>query len=159
MQVPDDEIPEELMRVLAPEDEKRLIGPGHVVGDLLEAPLWEVLLREPGHLRVRAHLPDAVRNPRGQLFGGFTGTYVDFMSIFTYWAGRTEERGTNRSWLATLNMRIDYFAPVVGPHFEMEGRTIRRGGSTGSIETRFFDPGSPGGDPLVFAHATLKEVR
>ncbi len=150
-------MPEQLLRVLRPDDPSRVIGRGHPVGDILEAYEWEVLERGLGHMRISAHLPDAVRNPRGQLFGGFTGTYVDFMSLFTFWAGREHERGEKRRWLATLNMRVDYFRPVMGPRFEMEGRVVHLRGGTGMVETRFFDPGeAPGGDPLVFGYTTLR---
>lgn len=152
-------IPEELIRILRPDDPRRLIGRGHPVGDILEAHGWEVLERSLGRLRVRAHLPRAVCNPRGHLFGGFTGTYVDFMALFTFWAGREEERARQRPWLATLNMRIDYFRPVVGPHFEMEGRIVHLRGSTGMVDTRFFEEGAgPEGSPLVFAYTTLKST-
>ncbi len=154
-------MPEQLLRVLRPDDARRVIGRGHPVGDILEAYEWEVLERELGHLRVAAHLPEAVRNPRGQLFGGFTGTYVDFMSLFTFWAGREHERSEKRRWLATLNMRVDYFRPVMGPRFEMEGRIVHLRGGTGMVETRFFEPGTSGmdgpeGDPLVFGYTTLR---
>lgn len=174
----DETIPQALMQVLRPTDPRRVIGRGHPVGDILEAHEWEVLERGLGRLRVAAHLPDAVRNPRGQLFGGFTGTYVDFMSLFTFWAGREHERGEKRRWLATLNMRVDYFRPVVGPRFEMEGRVVHLRGGTGMVETRFYtpsaastqgaDPGEaaagfdpdrgwgPEGTPLVFGYTTLK---
>ena len=66
-------------------------------------------------LKIRAHLPAHVRNPRGQLFGGFTPTYVDLVALFTVRAGepRIEER--LRTWLATTNLRVDYFEPIVGP--------------------------------------------
>jgi len=150
-------IPDELIRILKPQDPRRVIGRGHPVGDILEAYEWEVLERELGRLRVRAHLPRGVCNPRGQLFGGFTGTYVDFMALFTFWAGREEERARRRPWLATLNMRIDYFRPVVGPYFEMEGRVVHLRGSTGMVDARFYDDGAgPEGSPLVFAYTTLK---
>ena len=162
-------VPEELMRIFTPDDPRRVIGRGHPVGDILEAYKWEVLVRETGRLRVRAHLPEAVRNPRGQLFGGFTGTYVDFLALFTYWAGREEERARRRPWLATLNMRVDYFRPVTGPKFEMEGRVVHLRGSTGMVEARFYEAGpqsgpqsgsqsgpGPEGNPLVYAYTTLK---
>lgn len=153
----DDPMPEQLLRVLRPDEPNRVIGRGHPVGDILEAYDWEVLDRGLGRLHVSAHLPAAVRNPRGQLFGGFTGTYVDFMALFTFWAGREQERGEQRRWLATLNMRIDYFRPVTGPRFEMDGRIVHRRGGTGMVETRFFEPGeAPGGDPLVFGYTTLR---
>lgn len=169
-------MPEGLLNILRPDDERRVIGRGHPVGDILEAYEWEVLDRGLGRLRVSAHLPDAVRNPRGQLFGGFTGTYVDFMSLFTFWAGREHERGEKRRWLATLNMRVDYFKPVMGPRFEMEGRVVHLRGGTGMVEIRFYEEGAseasastpagegidasqgwgPEGAPLVYGYTTLK---
>jgi acyl-coenzyme A thioesterase PaaI-like protein len=155
----DDSMPAALRRVLRPDDPRRLIARGHPVGDVLEAYDWEVLHRGPGRLRVSAHLPAVVCNPRGQLFGGFTGTYVDFMSIFTFWAGREPEPGQRRPWLTTLNMRIDYFRPVTGPRFEMEGRVVQRSGKTGTIETRFHEAGAgDDAEPLVFGYATLRLV-
>jgi len=155
--VTDEAIPEQLLRVLRPEDPSRVIGRGHPVGDILEAYEWEVLERGLGHIRISAHLPKTVCNPRGQLFGGFTGTYVDFVSLFAFWAGREHERADKPRWLATLNMRIDYFRPVLGPRFEMEGRIVHLRGGTGMVETRFFEPGeAPQGDPLVFGYTTLR---
>lgn len=155
----EDSMPEALRRVLRPADPRRLIGRGHPVGDVLEAYEWELLDRSLGRLRVSAHLPAVVCNPRGQLFGGFTGTYVDFMSLFTFWAGREPEPGEKRSWLTTLNMRIDYFRPVSGPRFEMEGRIVQQSGKTGTVETRFYE--ADDGDesaPLVFGYTTLRIV-
>lgn len=136
-----------------PPEPGKLVGRGHGVGDFLEAWDWDVLERREGLLRVRARLPHQVRNPRGQLFGGFTPTYVDFVAIHTYWAGREPRPG--RPWLATLNMRVDYFAPVVTERFEIESRIVHRGGSTCWVETRFFDPE---GSLLAFAYTTLREV-
>ncbi len=62
-----------------------------------------------GVLRIEAHLPDHARNPRGQLFGGFTPTYVDLVAFFTVRAGTERVEARFRSWLATTNMRVDYF--------------------------------------------------
>lgn len=118
----------------------RLIGKGHPAGDFLEAHAWTLLEEKAGYLRIRAHLPAHVRNPRGQLFGGFTPTYVDLVALFTVRAGepRVEERF--RSWLATTNMRVDFFEPIVGPEFWIESSLIKRRGRTNFVETRFFDP-------------------
>ena len=88
-------------------------------------------------------------------FGGFTPTYVDLVALFTVraGAGRLEHRW--RSWLATMNMRIDYFEPIVGPQFVIESRLVKTRGRTNFVETRFFDPA----DTLaVFALTTLREV-
>jgi acyl-coenzyme A thioesterase PaaI-like protein len=129
----------------------KLVGRGHGVGDFLEAYAWDVLERREGLLRVLAHLPPQVRNPRGQLFGGFTPTYVDFVAIHTWWAGREPRPG--HPWLATLNMRVDYFAPIVTERFEIQGQVLHRSGSIAWIETHFLDPE---GNRLAFAYTTLK---
>jgi len=133
----------------------RLIGKGHPAGDFLEAYRWDVLDEQEGLLRVRAHVPPRVKNPRGQMFGGFTPTYVDLVSLF---AARAREGGGElrfRSWLATTNMRIDYFEPIFGPEFEMESRVVKRRGRTIFVQTRFTNPG---GELAVFAVTTLREV-
>jgi acyl-coenzyme A thioesterase PaaI-like protein len=134
----------------------RLVGRGHPAGDFLEAHEWRVVERAPGYLKVDAHLPDRARNPRGQLFGGFTPTYVDLISLFA--ARTTESSGSDAApqWLATTNMRVDYFDPVTGPRFFLESRVVRERGRTVMIETRFLDPGD--GKLLVFALTTLRRV-
>ena len=132
----------------------RLMGPGHTAGDFLEAPAWDVLEQSAGVLRLRAHLPDRVKNPAGQLFGGFTPTYVDLVAVFTVRSGEPPSEAF-RSWLATTSMRVDYFAPVVGPRFLIDSRLVTRHGRTALVETRFFDPD----DTLaVFAVTTLRDV-
>ena len=133
----------------------QLIGRGHPAGDFLEAYEWKVLDESAGFLRIRAHVPAHVRNPRGQLFGGFTPTYVNLLALFTVRAGESRLEQRFRTWLATTNMRVDYFEPIVGPQFVMEGRLIKKRGRTNFVETRFFDPE----DTLaVFALTTLREV-
>lgn len=125
-----------------------------MAGDFLQAYAWDVLEEGAGVLRVRAHLPDHVKNPRGQLFGGFTPTYVDLIALFTVRAGQLREGGW-RTWLATTNMRIDYFEPVVGPTFVVDSRLLKSRGRTRAVETRFFDPE----DTLaVFALTTIREM-
>ena len=75
-------------------DAGRLIGRGHPAGDFLQAHDWRVVEERIGFLRLDVHLPDHVRNPRGQLFGGFTPAYVDLVALFTVRAGT--ERGLAR---------------------------------------------------------------
>lgn len=133
----------------------RLIGKGHPAGDFLEAWRWTLLEERPGHLRLRAHLPEHVKNPRGQLFGGFTPTYVDLVALFTFRAGESREGGF-RSWLATTSMSVQYFEPIVGPEFEIESRLVKRRGRTSFVETRFL---VAGGELAVFATTTLREIR
>lgn len=81
----------------------RLVGRGHPAGDFLEAWDWNVHEETAGYLLIDAHLPAHVRNPRGQLFGGFTPTYVDLVALFTV-GGRTSSRPAScrtTSWPCT----------------------------------------------------------
>ena len=110
-----------------------------------------------GYLRLGVHLPDAVKNPRGQLFGGFTPTYVDLVALFTVRAGPERHArmaaGTS-GWLATTNMRVDYFEPVVGPTFVIESQREKQRGRTHVVLTRFLQD-----DELaVLALTTMREV-
>lgn len=120
----------------------RVMGHGHSAGDFLEAYNWEVLDESPGFLRISAPLPDRVLNPRGQLFGGFTGTYVDLVSLFTVRAGPGRvDPEVPRGFITTMNMRIDYYEPVLGPTFEIEGTMIHERGKTKVITVRMIDAG------------------
>jgi acyl-coenzyme A thioesterase PaaI-like protein len=133
----------------------QLIGKGHPAGDFLEAYAWKVEDEGPGFLRIEAHLPEHVRNPRGQLFGGFTPTYVDLVALFTVRSGEREVERRFRSWLATTNMRVDYFEPILGPKFLIESRLVKKRGRTIFVETRFLDME---GELAVFAVTTMREV-
>jgi acyl-coenzyme A thioesterase PaaI-like protein len=134
----------------------RLIGKGHPAGDFLEAYDWKVIEERGGLLRLRAHVPAHVKNPRGQLFGGFTPIYVDLVALFTIRTGEQRQLPGFRTWLATTNMRVDYFEPIVGPEFVIESRIVKKRGRTHFIETRCYDPE----DSLaVFALTTIREVK
>src|SRR5262245_21886046 len=76
----------------------------HSAGRFLEADLWTILAIEPGRLSVTCHLPEAVRNLGGFLFGGFTPTYVDYTAI---WTCMTAIDG-DLPFLTTVSMKIDY---------------------------------------------------
>ena len=131
----------------------RLIGKGHPAGDFLEAYDWDLLEERLGYLKVRAQLPDHVRNPRGQLFGGFTPTYVDMIALMTTKAGTPPEERYG-SWLATTNMNVDYFEPIVGPTFVVESELEKRRGRTCFVVTRFWQE-----DTLaVYAVTTMREM-
>jgi acyl-coenzyme A thioesterase PaaI-like protein len=133
----------------------RLIGPGHPAGDFLEAHEWAVVEERPGFLRLDVHLPERVKNPRGQLFGGFTPAYVDLVALFTVRAGMDRASWAAGGWLATTNMRVDYFEPVVGPRFQIASTLLKDRGRLKFVETRFLD----GADTLlVFAVTTMREV-
>ena len=132
----------------------RLVGRGHPAGDFLEAYDWKIAQQRKGFLRLDVHLPERVKNPRGQLFGGFTPTYVDFVALFTTRAGEDGSLPFT-SWLATTNMRIDYFEPVLGPRFVIESELIKERGRTLFVETRFLDAQD---ELLVFALTTMRRV-
>jgi acyl-coenzyme A thioesterase PaaI-like protein len=146
--------PTDIPRPWLPAPPGRLLGRGHPAGDFLEAYDWRVLDAAPGRYRIEAHLPTRVRNPRGQLFGGFTPTYVDFFALHVFHAARSE--GEPRRWLATANLRVDYFLPIHGPEFEMEGCVLHKSGRTGHVEVRFVDLE---GRLCALAQATLIEHR
>lgn len=132
----------------------RLIGRGHPAGDFLEAWAWDVRYEARGELRLDAHLPGHVRNPRGQLFGGFTPTYVDLVSLLTVRAGIEPGTREHGSWLATSSMHIDYFEPILGPRFVIESSLERARGRTRFVRTRFLQDGTL----AVHALTTMRAV-
>lgn len=138
----------------APSDDRPIfMKPGHNAGDLVESSKWKILTENPGLVEVDAHLPVHLLNPRDQLFGGFTGTYVDMISIYTVRTLFAEQ--SEFKWSATVNMRIDYFAPVLGPRFLLKGELIRDSRSTCLVATHFTDMD---GNKLVYAITTLKKT-
>lgn len=150
---PSTEVPSELVRAWHETPANRVMGQGHPVGDFLQAYEWNVLDRSPGYLKVEAHLPPQVRNPRGQLFGGFAGTYVDLISLLTFREGQPRDRPWH--WLATTSMHVQYFGPVTGPHFVLEARSIHRRGRVATVESRFLDSE---GSLLLLALTSMLEV-
>lgn len=132
----------------------RVIGRGHPAGDILEAHEWRVLESRVGHLLLDVHLPGHLKNPRGQLFGGFTPTYVDLVALFTTRAGRLRH-DPGKTWLATTSMRVDYFEPILGPRFQIASQIVKERGRTIFVETRFLDPA---GELAVFAVTSLRRV-
>ncbi|MDA1371785.1 MAG: PaaI family thioesterase [Proteobacteria bacterium] len=128
------------------------LKPGHNAGDLVESYKWKILREERGLVEVDVHLPDHLLNPRNQLFGGFTGTYVDIMSIYTTRTLFTDSEEFR--WAATVNMRIDYFAPVQGPRFLLKGEVINDGRTTCLIATHFT---AVDGTKLAYAITTMRK--
>jgi acyl-coenzyme A thioesterase PaaI-like protein len=125
---------------------------GHAAGEFVEASKWKVLREEKGFVELDVHLPKQLLNPFGQLFGGFTGTYIDMVSIYvvrTLYAGQP---GYTRS--STVNMRIDYLQPVLGPRFRLVGEAIKDGRSTCLTATKFLDNDH---NLLVYAITTLRQ--
>jgi acyl-coenzyme A thioesterase PaaI-like protein len=132
----------------------RLVGRGHAAGDFLEAYDWVVVERRAGYLRLDVNLPAHVRNPRGQLFGGFTPTYVDMVALFTVRRDTERPDGAPRHWLATTQMRLDYFEPITGPRFVIESELEKKRGRTNFVITRFFQDDSL----AVLAATTIREI-
>ena len=147
------EVPPAVRRAFAERPPGRLMGRGHPVGDFLEAHAWDLLEERRGFLRLRVHLPEQVKNPRGQLFGGFTPTYVDLIALLTCRAGESWEGP--RHWLATMSMHVDYVEPITDG-FRVESRLLRKRGRTSWVETRFLDEH---GALLANALTTLREAR
>lgn len=130
----------------------QVMGRGHPVGDFLEGHRWTIREERGGYFRIEVPLIDAVKNYRGQLFGGFAPTYIDLVALRTVSAGRSLDKP--HGWLVTINMRVDYFEPVVGPTFLIESEIKNRRGRTILVETRFVDHD---GTMLLFALTTLRE--
>jgi acyl-coenzyme A thioesterase PaaI-like protein len=147
------ETPPERFPWAAPEPGK-LVGRGHPAGDFLEAWNWDVLEEDVGFLRLAVHLPDQVKNPRGQLFGGFTPTYVDLVALYTVRAGPERLSAVRRHWLATTSMTVEYFEPIVGPTFEIESRREKQRGRLHFVLTRFVQ----NGEVAVHAATTMREL-
>ena len=142
----------EVMSESPPDSKPIFLTPGHNAGDLVESPKWKLLQETPGLVEVDAHLPDHLLNPRNQLFWGFHGTYVDMISLYTARTLFTEQN--QFKWSSTVNMRIDYFAPVLGPRFLLKGEVINDGRTTCLVATTFTDYE---GNKLVYAITTLKK--
>jgi acyl-coenzyme A thioesterase PaaI-like protein len=131
----------------------RIIGRGHPAGDFLQAYDWLILEERSGYLKLDAHLPEHLKNPRGQLFGGFTPAYVDLVALRTVAAARAP--GEPPMGLTTVSLRVDYFEPIVQDRFVLESEVIHRRKGTHLVEVRFRDDHA---NMLAFAVVTLRDV-
>ena len=78
-----------------------------------------------------------------------------FVDLMPFSAGQTVLSDTQSfKWSTTINMRIDYLAPVEGESFLAESEVINDGKSTCLVATTFK---SIVGKKLVFSIATLKK--
>jgi acyl-coenzyme A thioesterase PaaI-like protein len=59
-------------------------------------------------------------------------------------------------WSTTINMRIDYFAPVEGDRFFLKSEVIKNGRSTLLVSTTFSDAE---GSKLAYAITTIKKEK
>lgn len=132
----------------------QLVSKGHPAGDFLEAWAWKVLEESAGRLILDVHVADSVRNPLGQVFGGFTPTYVDLVALFTVRAAQPRDDSALREVLATSSMRVDYLEPLMGPRFRIESEVIKQRGRSHWVQTRFIDDGKL----AVFALTTLRAI-
>ncbi len=147
--------PAEEARPWAASDPEQLVGRGHGAGDILEAWKWRVLERGAGVLVVEAHLPDQLKNPQGQLFGGFTTAYIDFVSLHTVHASDDDlDPSSPRDWLTTLNLRCDYFEPIVDETFTIRGQVTNQRGANSLVSTEFHQ----GAVMAAYGLATLRRV-
>lgn len=128
------------------------IRSGHCAGDFLESSLWKLIKEEPGLVELDIHLPKRVLNPYGELYGGFTGTYVDMVAVYTLRTLFTDNSVLLRT--ATVNMRMDYLEPIVGSGFRLRGQLIKDGRSTCLVSAEFIDYE---GILLVYAITTLRK--
>lgn len=135
-------------------DPDRVVGRGHPVGDFMEAYDWKIVEERLGFLRIQVHLPEQVKNPRGELFGGFAPTYVDFIALHAVRAGRRET--WPNVWLATANMRVDYFAPVKDEPLFIEAEELHHRSRTHHVQVRFLGAEDA---MLAVAQVTLIERR
>jgi acyl-coenzyme A thioesterase PaaI-like protein len=125
----------------------QVVGPDQTARDILEASAWRVRDEGPGRLSILAHLPDHLRNRRGELFGGFTPTYVDLVSLYTVRSTRRPD-AARRGFMSTVSLRVDYFEPVVGPEFVIQSHIEKQRGRTYFVVVRFLQ------GTEVAAHAT-----
>jgi acyl-coenzyme A thioesterase PaaI-like protein len=137
----------------------RVIGRGHPAGDFLEAYDWNVLEQRPGYLKLDVHLPAHLRNPRGDLFGGYTPTYVDMVALRTVVSARAPtDSGDAATWLSTMSMRVDYLAPIAADRFVIEGEEMHTRKGTHLVEVRFRAADAKAAELLAFAVVTLRDV-
>ncbi len=128
-----------------------LIERKHSAARLLEIEDWQVLDMAAGELHVACALPEAVLNSAGMLFGGFTPTYVDLLAL---WTAMTTMEGRT-AWLMTVNMRVDYFEPIVRPGFHALSRVLNIRKRDYLIETRLENDQQT---TLAYAVTTLRKV-
>lgn len=108
---------------------------------------WEILAESPGYVRLRVPLLPRLKNPRLQLFGGYTPAYVDMLAFRVTRSGSDDTRQT---FFATTSMRIDYLEALTGD-FEIECQLLKLRGRNAITEARFFQDGVL----AVFAVTTL----
>jgi acyl-coenzyme A thioesterase PaaI-like protein len=111
---------------------------------------WKVLAEAPGFVRVEVPLHPWLRNPLGQLFGGYTPSYADMLAYRVARSGDTTPRDA-ATWFATTGMRVDYLEPITAEHFQIECQLLKSRSKSMLTEAKFFQ-----GDVLAaFAVTTI----
>jgi acyl-coenzyme A thioesterase PaaI-like protein len=108
------------------------------------------LHRDVGELLLECHLPESCLNPKKQLFGGFTGAYVDLIALYT---SRTDSNPP-AGFQSTINMRVDYFEPICEGIFNIEGRVLNRRGKNRLISVQIRQSETT----AVYALVTLRDT-
>jgi acyl-coenzyme A thioesterase PaaI-like protein len=120
------------------------------IGVQFDVENWKVLSEEPGYVRVDVPLHPWLRNPLGQLFGGFTPSYADILAFRVATSGDLTPRDSS-TWYATTGMRVDYLEPITAERFQIECQLLRARGKSMLTEAKFYQ-----GDVLAaFAVTTI----
>jgi acyl-coenzyme A thioesterase PaaI-like protein len=107
------------------------------IGAQFDVANWKVISEEPGYVRVEVPLHPWLRNPLGQLFGGFTPSYADMLAFRVARSGDLTSRDAP-TWYATTGMRVDYLEPITAEHFQVECQLLKARGKSMLTETRFY---------------------
>jgi acyl-coenzyme A thioesterase PaaI-like protein len=107
------------------------------IGEHFDVANWKIITDEPGCMRVEVPLHPWLRNPLGQLFGGFTPSYADILSTRVV---RGSDRVLRESsiWYATTGVRVDYLEPIVDDSFQIECQLLKARGKSMLVETKFY---------------------
>jgi acyl-coenzyme A thioesterase PaaI-like protein len=107
------------------------------IGTHFDVANWKTLAEASGFVRVEIPLLPWLKNPLGQLFGGFTPAFADILAARVVRSGGSIPKDS-AIWYATTGMRVDYLEPIVNPTFEVECQLLRARGKSMLIEARFY---------------------
>lgn len=112
-------------------------APMSMIGAHFDVENWKVLSEEPRYIRVEVPLHPRLKNPLGQLFGGFTPAYADMLAARVI---RSSDKSLSDSpiWYATTGLRVDYLEPIVGDSFQVECRLLKSRGKSMLVEAKFY---------------------
>jgi len=99
---------------------------------------------------VQAVLPGRLKNERGVMRGDAASAYLDFLAILLFQQARRPHEPTGQ--LVTASLRVEFFAGVHGPEFEIDTELLHQAPSFGHVEARFLDGA---GQLAILGHATI----